>query len=142
MKTTPIIDRLKDQVAAFGARVAGTASLEGAAETDLAVPHAFVLALGDHAEPDALLGTATVQTVTETFRVIVCVANTSDERGQTAADRIDDLRAQILAALIGFGADGRYSRIEYLGGDFVDLDRARLWWQFDLAGITSSDLIA
>ena len=73
--------------------------------------------------------------------MIVCVANTSDERGQTAADRIDDLRAQILTALIGFDADGLYSRIEYLGGDFVDLDRARLWWQLDFAAVTQSDLI-
>ncbi len=141
MKTTPIIDRLKAEVSAFAGRVAGSATLEGAATADLAVPHAFVLALGDEAGADDILGTPTVQAVSERFRVIVAVSNASDERGQTANDQVDDLRAAILRALVGYEAGGLYTALEYLGSTLVDIDRARMWWQFDFLTQTSSDLV-
>jgi hypothetical protein len=141
MKTTPLIDRLKAQVAAFGARVAGTATLEGAAETDLAVPHAFVVPQGDQTEPDEMAGGATVQIIRELFGVIVAVANVSDERGQTAGDQIDDLRVALVAALEGFRPDPRYAPLEYYGSSYIESDRARLWWQFDFVTTTQSDLI-
>lgn len=140
MKTAPIIAKLKADVALFAGRVAGAAELARAENTpELAVPHAFVVPLGDAAGEDQLLGSANLQELTEDVRVVVCLA-AGDAYGQTGVEQLHDLRADLYAALLQWAwADG-YSAFHYVAGSLIDLDPARLWWAFDFAATTVTDL--
>jgi hypothetical protein len=77
------------------------------------------------------------QPLIESFAVIVALSNTPDERGQAAVNTAHHtVRAELWKALIGWqpdnlGCDSIYMGIEYQGGNLLDLDRSRLWYQFD-----------
>lgn len=133
MKLQPVIARIRTEVATFSNRVGGTAEIPIVqAEFDaLPVPHAFVMMLADDAgEP--LSTTATVQRLTESFAVLVAVSNTTDRRGQSASDAMEDIRDALIAALVGWSPDADlYDDIAYDGGQFRDMTRARLWHQYD-----------
>jgi len=144
MKTSPIIERVRDQVAAFAGRVAGAAEFAQAAEQEqFPVPHAFVL----NAEEEVLVADAqsgarsltagqVSQVVWEVFAIVVAVDNTADLRGQAAGDQLDDLKLALHAALIGWSPDADlYSGLEYRGGSHLLATRARLWHEFRYASV-------
>ena len=138
MRTTPIIDRLKAEATSLSGRVAGAAALARAMEmgSDWPVPHAFVVALSETADPNELLGDIAAQRVTQTFGVAVLVDNTSDEPGHTASDQIQDLFAEIMPALMGWAQDAGHQQFDYVSGELGEYDRARMWWEFVFQTVT------
>ena len=142
---SPTIERLRGQVAAFSNRVAGAAEVAVVAESygaDLTVPHAFVVYAGETAEPIQTAGTgagAGVQVVDLGFAVLVCIDNSADRRGAAATDSVFTLRASILSALLGWTPVSGVclSPCEYRGSEFVDMNRGRLWHQFNFSVLTT-----
>lgn len=138
MKATAIIARLKSEVSSLAGRVGGTADLQTAAEqVDLAVPYAFVVPGGDVAAPADIAGPVTQQDLEEAFSVVVAVDNTSDQIGRAAGDAVDDLRAALFAALVGWPPAADHGPFEYRGSAPLEMTRARLWYQFDFVTATN-----
>jgi len=138
VKLRILIDHIKAECPAFAGRVAGAAEFAAAAaEADrLAVPHAFVIRLVEDVEPSITAG-AVEQPSEEWFGIVVCVSNTADARGQGGDDTLDDVRAELRAALKGWQPDADHAPMEYRGFETLDLTRARLWRRFDFSTLTS-----
>lgn len=142
MNITTVIEHLRQYCQTFEGRVAGAARFKRIDETvSIDLPSAFVIPLDD--QPGERLSLNDVrQPLSEAFAVIVALSNVPDERGQNAIDAAhDSIRAELWRALLGWqpdglGAESSYRGIEYQGGNLLDLDRARLWYQFDFAALT------
>lgn len=133
MKASAIIVRLRAAAPSFGGRVAGATEFGLIQnEIDVTVPAAFVMPAGEIVSPPATAGHMT-QFVIEQFAVLVVVSTIADDRGQAAADQLDDLKVELQAALLGWEPGDLYSGMEYQGGVHLDVGRARLWHQFDFA---------
>lgn len=133
MDLSPVIVQIRAQVATFSDRVAGAASFEAAqGADDVVVPAAYVVPVGDEVEQSQTAG-GIVQSMNEVIGVIVAVDNTSDARGQAAADQLETIRAALWAALLGWDPDASGEQFEYAGGTIVGMTRARVWMQFDFA---------
>lgn len=137
MNLNIVIDHLRDHCPAFGGRVAGAARFKRIDENQtLDVPCAFVIPLDDNPDESRAVNDVR-QGITEAFAVIVALSNVADERGQAASNLAHDaIRAELWAALLGWQPDGLadesiYRGIQYEGGNLLDLDRSRLWYQFD-----------
>lgn len=136
MRPSLIIPRIRAQCPIFGNRVAASATYRQCAlQDDFPVPHAFVLPLGDNADGEVMLSNLD-QELSARFAVVVAVANTSDERGQAAAEVIFDIRRQLLQALVGWVPAAGYGAVLYQGmPDDPDVNRARAWAQFDFSAL-------
>jgi hypothetical protein len=137
MNLDTVIEQLRAYCPSFSGRVGGAARFKRLEENNsLDVPAAFVIPLDDQ-PVDRMSLNDVRQRLTESFAVVVAINNTPDERGQAAVNTAHDtIRAELWAALLGWQPDGlghasRYRGIEYQGGNLLDLDRARLWYQFD-----------
>lgn len=137
MRPSLIIPRLRAQCPLFVNRVAGSATYRQVSiQDDFPVPHAFVLPMGE-SDAEVMLSSLD-QELTTRFAVVVAVSNTSDERGQAAAEAIYDIRVELLTALVGWTPDAtRYAPILYRGmPDDPDITRSRAWVQFDFESLT------
>lgn len=78
--------------------------------------------------------------MTMAFAVVIAVSNTADDRGQAAAELIFNIRAQLLAALVGWTPDtDRYAPVLYLGmPDDPAMNRSRLHARLDFETIAST----
>jgi hypothetical protein len=143
MNINNVITQLRNYCPSFAGRVAGAARFKRLDETaDLALPAAYVIPLDD-SPGDRMSLNDIRQPMIESFAVIVALSNVSDERGQTAVTSAHDaIRAEIWAALLGWQPTHDYRGIEYQGGVLLDLDRSRLWFQFEFGAymeITPAD---
>lgn len=138
MKPSLIIPRLRELCPSFGGRVAGAAEFAAAEGVDdLAVPCAFVVPGGDTVGEAEIVGQG-FQELDERFTVIVCLSNSSDERGQEGAEDLDDIRAELIAALLNWSPSAAHGPIAYAGSDGDPLlDRARIWHGYDFTAATS-----
>jgi hypothetical protein len=134
VKLSLIIGALRLRCPTFANRVAGAAEFKPLPEAaKLRVPSAYVIPLDDNVGENKSQ-TDYWQDVTDEFAVIIVVDNTADERGQSAAhDIIHDLRADLIKALVGWEPDPNYNAIQYEGGNLLDMDRARLYYQFEFS---------
>lgn len=134
MKLKVLIDRVKANCPSFGSRVSGFSDflmIEGREEA-LATPCAFVVRLLVDVEPNETV-MSVVQTKRERFGVFVCVDAAADPLGYDADDRLDDLRTELLAALVGWSPDATRAPFEDEGFENVIATRARAWRRFDLS---------
>jgi len=142
MDITLIVEALKTRAATLGGRVAGAAEFKRLEETaNLIMPAAYVIPLDDNAEPQASPNSYS-QVLRDSFAVIVVVSNAPDERGQTAVTSMHLQRKELFTALLGWEPDTEHGPIEYEGGSLLDMDRARLYYQFEFsapAEITEED---
>lgn len=93
--------RLRDQVAAFGDRVAVAANEQEATDdTELSVPHAFYLPGGTE-EGDVSISDLT-QEMPIRFRILLVVANTADARGGAGTALFLAQAAAVMQALVGW----------------------------------------
>lgn len=131
-----IIAALKTRCASFGGRVAGAAEYKRLPEAaNLDMPAAYVIPLDEN--PDAVQShNGYRQVVRDSVAVVVVLANTADERGQGSITSVRAIRTELWAALLGWEPDADHGRIEYEGGQLLDLDRARLYYQFEFAAET------
>ena len=137
MNLNLVIAQLRTYCPSFSGRIAGSARFKRLDEnSSLAVPSAYIIPLDDNPGERMSLNDVR-QPMIESFAVIVALSNIPDERGQSAVNSAhDSIRAEIWRALLGWQPDNlgyasRYRGIEYQGGNLLDLDRARLWYQFD-----------
>jgi hypothetical protein len=133
MNLNLVIAQLRTYCPSFGGRVAGSAHFKRLKEeSTLTVPAAYVIPLDDNPGERMSLNDVR-QPITESFAIIVALSNAPDERGQAAINSAhDSIRAEIWKAIIGWQPDPvTYRGVEYQGGNLLDLDRSRLWYQFD-----------
>lgn len=128
-----IIAALRARCPSFANRVAGAAQFKMLPESAaMAVPCAFVLPLDDSPDPPASPNMVR-QFLEEGFAVVVAIDNTVDERGQAGSHTVQSLRAELWRALLGWQPTAQHNGISYSGGNLLQLDRARLWFQFEFA---------
>ena len=137
MNLSPVIQQIRTYATIFGGRVAGAAEFRKLQEdVSLTVPAAVVIPLDDSPDDNQALNDI-FQVLVDSFAVIVCINNTADEKGHAAVESAHDvIRTQLWAALLGWQPDGlgplsRYRGILYQGGHLLNVDRSRLWYEFD-----------
>lgn len=137
MNITAIIEALRTRTSAtFAGRVAGAAEYKRLPEAvNLELPAAYVIPLDDNAEAQSSENGYS-QIVRDGFAVIVAVSNTADERGQTGYTSVAAIRTALWAALLAWKPDAAHGPIQYEGGQLLDLDRARLYYQFEFSAAT------
>lgn len=136
MKLDPIVAQIQRECKSF-TQVAGaiTDQLQ-ASISQGALPAAYVVRLDEDAEIVEDMGNQYYQELTEYFAVVVFLAN-SDPRGQTAADKLDDIRAELFKALLRWEMDEAHDKIEYNGGSLLELTRDRLIYSFQFKTYTT-----
>lgn len=128
-----IIAALQARCPSFATRVAGAAQFKMLPETSaMAVPCAFVLPLDDSPDPPTSPNMVR-QFLDEGFAVVVAIDNTVDERGQRSSHTVQSLRAELWRALLGWQPTPKHNGISYGGGNLLQVDRARLWFQFEFS---------
>lgn len=129
------ISQLRAHAPAFGGRVAGAAEfVRGLKDynTSLPLPAAYVLPLQQEAEPN-LVWNGLQQIVHCMVGVVVELDAQRDRRGQAPAMSLDDIRAQVFSSVLNLRIDPcRMARgVAYSGARELDLDRFRLFYQFE-----------
>lgn len=132
MKLSLVIAALRARCPTFGGNVAGAAEFRAIPETGkMRLPAAYVVPTED-VTAEQKSATDYWQNVTEGFAVVVVLDNTRDERGQAAGyDAVHDIRAEIWKALLGWEPDEDAGPVSYSGGQLLDMDRGRLYYQFE-----------
>ena len=129
MKLSLIVAHLRAYCPAFSGRVSAGIDWDAVASSaKLSHPSAYVITAGDDAAGNDLQN-GVRQDITDLFDVIL-VLDSSDERGQEAADLLHDLRAGLWKALVGWKPGSEYDPIEYGGGSLVFINRARVVYRF------------
>ena len=135
MKLSNIVHTLRHFSPSFEGRVGGAAEFSAIKDaTFLKLPAAYVVPLDDRAD-DNKSQTDYWQNVTEGFGVIV-VLKPLDERGQHEAyDIVENIKAELWRALLGYEPSPLHYPIQYDGGDLLDLDRGRIFYQFNFSSV-------
>ena len=129
MKISQIVAHLRTYCPAFSGRVSAGIDWDAvAASAKLSHPSAYVIAAGDDATKNEVQN-GIRQDITDLFDVIL-VLDSTDERGQEAADLLHDLRAGLWRALVGWQPGTEYEPIEYSGSGLVFINRARVVFRF------------
>jgi hypothetical protein len=129
------IAQLRANAPIFGGRVAGAAEFYAGLRnynTSMPLPAAYVLPLGQDAEPNQLWN-GLIQIVHKSIGVAVELDAQTDRRGQAPTMNFEEIEAQIFASVLNLTlADCRMTRGAYFSGArYLDLDRARLWYQWE-----------
>jgi len=129
MKITPVIEQLRAYAPGLEGRVAGGLDWDPTADSaQMKLPAAYVIAVGDSADEPASMNVIT-QDVRDAIDVCV-VLPSEDERGQSVADPLHDLRAQLWRALVGFEPDEESGPLLYDGGQLLLVDRSRVVYRY------------
>jgi hypothetical protein len=131
MNLEAVIEHIRARAPIFAQRVAGAAQFKILPEAaNMPVPAAYVVPLDEN--PDQQQSSNSYrQTVEDSFAVIVVLSNTADERGQGAITSVHDIRKILFQTLVGWEPGDDYDQIEYDGGALLQMDRARLYYQFE-----------
>lgn len=133
MKISAIIEQLRTYLPPlagqpWGDRVAGAAELSAVQDkARLALPALYVVLSEETARVDQ---GSFHELITERFSVIAVLANL-DRRGQRPQDLVQDLRTGIFKAILNWQPDSFAGPVEYVGGQFVNMDAARYFHRFD-----------
>lgn len=143
-----VINRIKLKAPVFQSRVGATASFNAALgrAADIAVPYCFVLPLDfkdyslleyEEKFPEKLKE----KVMRETFATVVCIDNSMARGGQEGGTNgqiplsvLNTLQSQLEIAFAEWKPDGLTvdaGDINLLGGEYMDSDNSRLWWQFE-----------
>ena len=134
MKITPLVAQLRARCPIFETRVAGALEFTAMRESALLPAiSAFVIPTGDNAGENQTQNT-TRQDVTEEFDVCVLV-KTGDPRGQSSADLLHVVRAQLWLALVGWKPGGGYGPIAYRDSELVQLNRELICYYFGFSSV-------
>jgi hypothetical protein len=130
-----IIASLRSHAPIFEGRVAGAAEFyKGLRDynTSMVMPAAFVLPLGQDATQNITYG-ALQQIMHKSIGVAVELDTQRDRRGQEPTMQFEEIETQILASVLNlYIGDCRMTQGAYFtGARYLDLDRARLWYQWE-----------
>lgn len=129
-----VIERLKDQVAAFADRVedvADLAALIAAEKIPQTTPAAWVMHQGDDAPGAQFMTGVVAQDVAETISVVICQRVAGDRTGSKARALIVPIRDAVIAALVGQEPAGADDMILYRRGRMIGISGATLFYQMD-----------
>ena len=134
MKLSPIVKQLRLYVTILGGRVASCLSFVlGATSTQMTRPCAYVAFDGSEFEP-APKNSSVHQDETDNFSVFVEVdGRKGDEKGQTAADILDEIRRQIFVGLVGFEPGEEFEPIHASAISLFDANRATVVFRFEFS---------
>lgn len=134
MKLSVIIAKLKAaNIERFSGRIAGAAELEYCLTNTFKKDTAFVVQIGERASPNEW-DSGINQKLTESFAVIVAIANDEtmkDKTGLGAYDSLYEIRADLFKALLGWQMPNMESLVYYAGSRILDINRGYLWYEFD-----------
>lgn len=130
MKVSDLVAHLRRWCPSFGPRVAGGIEWDAVSSSvRLDGLQAHVILGDDRAEGSA--ENVVVQDLDETFEVCVVIPNPpGDERGVTAGDLVNALRAELCRALVGWSPAEHYDPIQYQGRELLVINRARTVYRF------------
>src|SRR5262245_9759164 len=143
-----MIERIRLGCPMLQGRVAGAADFTLGLRNyneNMKLPAAYVIPRGQEAGPNRAMG-GLWQIVQKTFGVAVEFDATPDRRGQDPAMQFDEMEACLWGTLLTWRPDVCRSANGFyvIGGSFLDLDRARVWyeWQFGIDWqITDADVV-
>ena len=133
------IAQLRANAPLFAGRIAGAAEFYAGLKnynTSLVLPAAYVLPLGQEADSNVAMN-GLIQIVHKSIGVAVELDAQTDRRGQAPVMQFDVIEAQIFASVLNLNivdANGcpRMTRGSYFqGARYLDLDRARLFYQWE-----------
>jgi hypothetical protein len=133
------IAQLRANAPLFGGRIAGAAEFYAGLKnynTSMALPAAYVLPLGQEADGNPVMN-GLIQIVHKSVGVAVELDAQTDRRGQAPVMQFDVIEAQIFRSVLNlFITDAancpRMTRgTQFLGARYLDLDRARLFYQWE-----------
>ena len=132
------ISQLRANAPIFGGRVAGAAEFNAGLEnynTSMAMPAAYVIPLGQDAEPNKQYAGGLYQVVHKGIGIAVELTAQPDRRGQAPITLFETIEAQINASVLNlYIGNCRMAQGAYLtGARYLNLDRARLWYQWEFA---------
>jgi hypothetical protein len=130
------IQSLRANAPVFGGRVAGAAEFyKGLRDynTSMPLPSAYVLPLGQEAEPNVDWTGVLYQTIHKGIGVAVELDAQTDRRGQAPVMDLDTIEEQLFRSVLNLKIPGcNMARGAYFAGArYLDLDRARLWYQWE-----------
>jgi len=131
------IEQIRANAPIFGGRVAGAAEFVAGLKnynTSMALPAAYVLPLGQEADPNEGWGNLQ-QIVHKTIGIAVEFDAQQDRRGQAPVMAFDLVETQLYRSVLNLRiGDCRMARGTYFSGArYLDLDRARLFYQWEFA---------
>jgi hypothetical protein len=129
------IAQLRANAPIFGGRVAGAAEFYAGLKnynTSQPLPAAYVLPLGQDAEANQVWN-GLIQIVHKTIGIAVELDAQTDRRGQAPAMNFEEIEAQLFASVLNLTiGDCRMTRgASFSGARYLDLDRARLFYQWE-----------
>ena len=135
MKLSHIVHTLRHFSPSFEGRIGAAAEFSAIKDTTfLKLPAAYVVPLDDRTD-DNKSQTDYWQNVTEGFGVIV-VLKPMDERGQHEAyDIVENIKTELWRALLGYEPSPSHYPMRYDGGGLLDLDRDRIFYQFNFSSV-------
>jgi len=133
MNIDNVIVRLRQACPNFANRVAGAAEFAALSpNAKVAVPAAFVIPANDQAG-DQESANRYRQVITDRIAVVVVLDNTADRRGQAAVTTVHGIRAELWRALLLWPPGPEYDGLVYEGGQSLQMDAARLYYQFEFS---------
>ena len=134
MKLSPIVKQIRQYVPIFNGRVAASLSYElGAVSTQMQKPCAYVSFDSSEFEEIPKNGLA-IQNEKDNFSVFVEVdGRKGDEKGQAAADILDEIRRQLFLALVGFEPAAEFEPIQASAISVFEGNRALVVFRFEFS---------
>lgn len=133
MNLDSVITRLRQACPGFANRVAGAAEFSSLTpNAKVAVPAAFVIPSSDQVG-DQESGNRYRQSLVDRIAVVVVLDNSADRRGQAASGDVHTMRAELWQALLLWPPGPEYDGLIYEGGQILQMDAARLYYQFEFS---------
>lgn len=129
-----VIDRLQAEVPEL-LDVAGAAELSALVQAQALpqrMPAAFVLPLGEDAEPNSIGTGALRQRVTERVGIVILARHAGDSRGGKAVDAVVPLRGAVRDALVGWQPDASCDPFELVRSRLQGLTAGTVFVQVDI----------
>jgi hypothetical protein len=133
------IAQLRANAPLFAGRIAGAAEFYAGLKnynTSLALPAAYVLPLGQDADANPVMN-GLIQIVHKSVGVAVELDAQTDRRGQAPVMQFDVIEAQLFASVLNLfitdaaGCPRMTRGVSFQGARYLDLDRARLFYQWE-----------
>lgn len=136
MNLDNVIARLRATCPSFGQRVAGAAEFAALPQNaKVTLPAAFVIPMDDRAEAQESMNRYR-QALTDRVAVVMVLDNTADRRGQAAVTTVHSLRTEVWRSLLLWPPGPEYDGLFYEGGQGLQMDAARLYYQLEFAAET------
>lgn len=133
MKLAVLVDRLSE-IPEFAGRVSVTANLEGALASVKTTPALVLFAVQENAGPNELFGLGGPRhRVHVVINLLLVLRSAADMRGATALESLQDARAAVFSALLGWVPTGQdfeqWSPLEYAAGRLMYAESGVIAWQ-------------